>query len=708
MNRKKSFSVWYLAIVFGLAVPTNAQTTIQDSHVVADNTPRFISSAKDLGRADATQTIEVTVWLKPRHRAELDSLAEELYDPSSSRYHAWLKPADIVSRFAPKAEEVAVIGKFLSAHNLPVVSIGPANFSVRARGTLGDVEKAFHVEVHNFELNGETYRSNTSDPSIEGAAAALVASISGLDNLQYKHPVATVSGALNQQSSDGYQHAAAADPGAPFFTTNCFTGPATKTFAGTDTYGLSATATYTGNTYNGTHNSAGCGYTPPEIWTAYNLSGLYKEGFDGTGQTIVIIDWCGSPTIQDDANTFSATFGLPPLTSSNFHIYYSSVVPTCGAPSPEINLDVEWAHAIAPGANIALVVPPSASFMDVDDAQLYAIANGLGNVISGSYGSRERNTPIAVLNEENLLNQLAAVLGISANFSSGDSGDFTADNPASNPPTVNAPADSPYATAVGGVTLALNPDNTIAWQTGWGNNENFLVNPNLIYNPPTGFFRFGSGGGPSAFYAKPSFQNALPGTRRLLPDIAWLADPYTGGVIAITEPFVYPTEWEAVGGTSLAAPMFSALWAIANQEAGVPLGQAARYLYSMPGGTITDVLPVGSPTNVTGSVTDTFFGTRVFSAAFLAAPLEGTTTYYSAVWDYPLYQNTTYLLTFGTDTGLQTAPGWDNVTGLGTPNGQAFADYFNPARTAGVWGNGQSIGTPNGQASADYTKSAQK
>jgi hypothetical protein len=92
------------------------------------------------------------------------------------------------------------------------------------------------------------------------------------------------------------------------------------------------------------------------------------------------------------------------------------------------------------------------------------------------------------------------------------------------------------------------------------------------------------------------------------------------------------------------------------------------------------VLPVGSPNNVAGSVTDPFYGTSLFSADYLAAPLGGTTTFYSALWDYPLVQDTTYLLTFGTDTGLQMAPGWDNVTGLGTPNGQAFADYFNPAQ----------------------------
>ena len=136
--------------------------------------------------------------------------------------------------------------------------------------------------------------------------------------------------------------------------------------------------------------------------------------------------------------------------------------------------------------------------------------------------------------------------------------------------------------------------------------------------------------------------------------------------------------WEVVGGTSLATPMFSALWAIANQEAGAPLGQAARHLYSMPASTITDVLPVGSSTNVTGNVN--FFGvTTDYSAAQLAGPLNGTTTFYSALWDIPLDQDTTYLITFGTDTGLKTAPGWDDVTGLGTPNAKAFADYFNPA-----------------------------
>jgi hypothetical protein len=99
----------------------------------------------------------------------------------------------------------------------------------------------------------------------------------------------------------------------------------------------------------------------------------------------------------------------------------------------------------------------------------------------------------------------------------------------------------------------------------------------------------------------------------------------------------------------------------------------------MPSEAITDIVPVGSTSNVTASITEAPSTTINYTARELAAPLEGTTTFYSSLWDFPLYQDTTYVLTFGTDSGLRTKVGWDNVTGLGTPNGKAFADFFNPA-----------------------------
>jgi subtilase family serine protease len=129
---------------------------------------------------------------------------------------------------------------------------------------------------------------------------------------------------------------------------------------------------------------------------------------------------------------------------------------------------------------------------------------------------------------------------------------------------------------------------------------------------------------------------------------------------------------EVYGGTSLATPTFSALWAIANQAAGskAPLGQAAAMLYSLPAGAITDVKPVSNGWDVRGEITNPPQPVQVESAADLAQPLENTTTFLSAL--YHGSSTRWYDLTFGTDTSLLTAPGWDDVTGLGTPNGFDF------------------------------------
>jgi len=131
------------------------------------------------------------------------------------------------------------------------------------------------------------------------------------------------------------------------------------------------------------------------------------------------------------------------------------------------------------------------------------------------------------------------------------------------------------------------------------------------------------------------------------------------------------------GGTSLATPMFSALWAIANQEAraggGTALGQAAPYLYSVPAETVYDIVPLTSKTNVTGSIQDSN-GTTKYTAAQLAGVSAGK--FVSALWDYYPLEDTAVVISFGTDSSLKTAKGWDNVTGVGTPNAQAFADFF--------------------------------
>lgn len=664
----------------GLAI---AQDSVSTGQTISKNVPGLVNAAQHVGVTDTTKVIDVVIWLKIKNQAGLDALAANLYNPKSASYRKWITPAEFSAMFAPAAQDAATVKQFFAANGLSVVDVGPMNMYVRARGTVAKVNQAFRVQLNDFQLNGKTYYANTVAPYVEGPAGELTAAVYGLHNLTYTHPNAAQTPVPTKSADGGGSSSSSAATAPPTIDKNCFTGPETLTF---NNEGSPPLVTLTGNGYAAHSGAFGaCGYTPPEIQQAYNLKALYGEGFDGTGQTIVIIDWCGSPTILKDANTFSAAYGLPPLTTANFSIINSGAKPTCGGVDPEINIDVEWAHAIAPGANIDLVVPPSATFADVDQAEFYAVVNGLGSVISGSYGSEEYYDAPAELQTENLINQIAAVQGISANFSTGDSGDFTFDYPEYNPASVSAPADSPYATGVGGVSLALNANNSIAWQTGWGTNINEIRGNGFVVDPPTeaAFFDFGSGGGPSAVFAKPAFQSSLPGASRLLPDISWLADPYTGGVIVITEPFQYPPQVYVVyGGTSLACPMFSALWAIANQEAGISLGQAAQYVYSLPAGAITDVKPKTSATNVTATYKESATVTDTYTAAELAAPLVNTTVFYSGIWAYPLEQDTTYVLTFGTDSGLTVTAGWDDVTGVGTPNGQAFADSFNPARPA--------------------------
>jgi subtilase family serine protease len=633
----------------------------------------------------------------------MDSLARDLYNRNSPNYRHWLNRSQIAEKFAPTAEEAKTVEAFFQSHNLTVVKVGENNFFVRARGTVADVQNAFHVQLNDYQVRNKVIRANASDPYVDGAAASLVAAVSGLDSGEYEHPA--MQAAANVPASKAVT--SPAPTGSNFYSSDCFNGVVTQTYS-TNGDGALPKGTYTGNHLNlQSLTSAGCGYTPAPIQTAYNLTGLYAEGYSGQGQTIVILDWCGSSTIEKDANVFSAKFGLPLLTSSNFNIIYTPTQSECiSADQVEINIDVEWAHAIAPAANIDLVVPPSASFQDVNQGEFYAVNYGLGNSVSGSYGSVESLTSPSELATENLISEIAAVSGISTNFSSGDDGDYTAYGL---PATVNAPADSPWATAVGGVTLALNSNNSIAWQSGWGNNQVLLAEEGYVADPPESFgFYAGAGGGPSncaqqdssgdclAGFPKPAFQSALPGKYRQLPDVAWLADPYTGVAIAISVPGQVPEEvWQVWGGTSVACPMFSGLWAIANQEAGEPLGQAAQYVYSLPAGAVTDVVPVSSAHNLKATIVDSNGTEQYTPAQVLGGPTPATPSkFVSAIWDYPSYEDTALVISFGMDcsalpagdgtpcnspTALHTTVGWDNVTGVGTPNGKAFADAFNPS-----------------------------
>ena len=143
--------------------------------LVAHNTPPFVFTAKNLGAVDPAKTIEVSVWTNVHNRSEMDATARNLYDRASPIYRHWLTRSQIAARFAPTAEETKTVQRFLESHNLKLVRIGANNFFLRARGTVDDVEKAFHVQLNNYQVHDKVIRANANDPYVEGPAGVLAA-----------------------------------------------------------------------------------------------------------------------------------------------------------------------------------------------------------------------------------------------------------------------------------------------------------------------------------------------------------------------------------------------------------------------------------------------------------------------------------------------------------------------------------------------------
>src|ERR1700734_573406 len=272
----------YVSVLVAM-ISTAMSASPVEGRLITNNTPGYVGTAKNLGAEDPAKPIEVTIWLQLHNRSQFDALTQSLYDRTSPNYHHWLKQGDIAARFAPTAQEAKTVQEFVAAHHLMLVKMGPSNFYVRARGTVGDVEKAFQVQLNNYQVGDKTIRANASDPYVEGAASALVRGVSGLDNAQFEHTLVMQPTNLGGSKTAAAKPAAVSD--ADFFSQQCFTGTETESFS-TNGDGELPIGTYSGNKLNmPSATSPGCGYTPPSIQTAYNLTGLYNEGYDGTGQT---------------------------------------------------------------------------------------------------------------------------------------------------------------------------------------------------------------------------------------------------------------------------------------------------------------------------------------------------------------------------------------------------------------------------------------
>jgi subtilase family serine protease len=656
-----------LAALLPLVACTGGPATNDDPESlqggIPNNTPGFVSHAHDLGPVDPSTVIEVTAWLKLHNEAQLGQLVAAQQQKTNASYHKWLNQDQFNAQFGPSSQELNSVQNWLNAHNLTTVAVAENNMFVKVQGTVDNIEKAFHVQIDWFDLNGKKVRGNLTDPSVNDSSGNHIAAITGLDDLGFtpQHvrptqpdgtPVSKVP--LSAVTANG-----------TFFEHACFRGVESHTFTG------GTTATYSGNRFGGDISNtdlghlAPCGYNPADIQSVYNMGPLYAAGLDGTGQTIVIVDAYGSPTIERDAAVFSAVYNLPAIDLTIAKAPGLVHSPDDAGWDGETTLDVEWAHAMAPGAKIVLVTATARS--SLDEAINYAVVHHFGNTISNSWSSVEGFGNPAQLGRVERILQMAAAQGIDVNFSSGDNGDEAA---RIGFVTVDYPGSSPFATSVGGTSIAMDAQRHLMFETGWGTNETLIAGTaaagNPPQNPPQAFgFVFGAGGGTSLLFAKPSFQSALPGTKRMVPDVGMIADPFTGVEIIQTDVASGDLFVSVIGGTSLACPVFSGVMAIASQKAGHGLGQAAPLLYGAAG--IRDIVPPPSATNVSG----TLGGTAV-SADSLATPATSSPYFNSP------FSTRWFVLTFNADSSLHTNAGWDNVTGVGAPDGAAFVNGISP------------------------------
>jgi subtilase family serine protease len=322
--------------------------------------------------------------------------------------------------------------------------------------------------------------------------------------------------------------------------------------------------------------AAPTGFTPQQIQNAYGINQLYGTIGTGTGQTIAIIDAYDEPAFVDstdpnfinsDLHKFDVQFGLPdPPSFLKLNQNGGTTLPgtdPAGAGNPNGNwegeeaLDVEWAHAIAPGANIILFEANSDNPSDLLAAVATAARYPGVSVVSMSFGGPESSSDPS---SNNVFTTPAGHQGVTFLASSGDEGSY---EPPPNTTTVavNYPAASPNVIGVGGTTLTLTANNNYSGETAWGNGTNSGT-------------QGGSGGGISQYESEPAYQKSVQNTgRRTVPDVAFDADPATGVAVYDSYNNGSSTPWGQVGGTSLAAPCWGGLIAITNEglaENGLP------------------------------------------------------------------------------------------------------------------------------------------
>jgi subtilase family serine protease len=517
---KRSFGT---AVAGGLVLANlaTAQAAVPASASLAqrDVTPG-IEHAVRLRPSDPHRLMHVAVALKLRNQAALQAYIARVSGLGSRLRGRYLTPTVFSALYGPTVSDVDQVAGHLRNSGLSVTSVSANRTIIDASGPVRAVEQAFGVTIsdwHDRDQNRDFF-GNDGQPVLPSTVASLVVSIAGLNN-HYPFRRAT-------REPLGLRSAA---------------GPAG-------------------------------GLTPTDLRSAYDVTPLIGTPLPGSGQPLGLFEL--DSFNQANITIYDSQYGL--LTVPPKVITVDSG-PTSNGGEPEVELDIEVMHALAPSAPITVWEGPN-----TDDGALHTynamVTSDTTPSNSTSWGVCEPNTTAADMTALDNVFQQAAAQGQSFFAASGDDGAFDCASASTNPSSglaVDSPASDPYITGVGGTALSLNASGGYGSEVAWSNTS----------KTP----KQGSGGGLSTMFMRPSWQigpgvqNAYSNGMRQIPDVALDADPRTGYSVYVTDSS--GTGWREYGGTSPSAPAWAAVTSLANTYAnrhGIPnLGFANPTLYRL-------------------------------------------------------------------------------------------------------------------------------
>jgi subtilase family serine protease len=607
------------------ATAANDQSASGDRVAVTGSTPAWATPGAKLARVDAGTTRHVQVALALRDQAGAEALAKAISTPGSPQFRQTLSASQFTDRFAATQATVNQVTAWLRQQGLTVNAVAGNRHFVDATADAGTLERAFGTTLAMFKhtlKSGKTAALVAPERPITlpRSLRAAVTSVLGLDDSEK-----TITPQRIAHPTPSATAAAGAGCATSWGQTNNTAVP--------QVYG------------DGGQSNLICGYNTPQTRSIYGLTAANT----GAGTTIGIVGAYNGATTLADANRAAGHFGSPALAADKYSVALPSGGfnndPSCepDAWAGEQALDVQASHTVAPAASIRYYAAKDC--FSLYSALNAAVSENKVSVISNSWGYNggESTVPPATRQQIDAIGIQAAIQGQSIIVSSGDAGDNSG---VAGKPSPAFPASNPWVTAVGGTSVAVDSSNRKLFDTGWTSTA--LVQSGSTFVPTQdkdGPFAGGAGGGVSSIFDRPDYQaGKVPaGTKRMVPDLSALADAYTGFAVGQTVSGQGYVEYGS-GGTSLAAPLVAGLAANAAQAGGTDrLGFLNPAIYDLAGSSaIADVTA-----HKRGVWTPVVFG-------------------YGGV-TVPSAQGSYFIDFDAKPQTLQSGPGWDAVTGVGTP-----------------------------------------